>query len=236
MNAFAAVGRLQQGTIDEERLTEIEQNACPTCGSCSGMFTANSMNCLSEALGIALPGNGTILAGESKDNLNPERIELWKRAGKHILTLVEQGLKPSDYITKESFDNCVALDIAMAGSTNTVLHLLAIAREAGIDYDCRRIDEISKKVPTLALLSPNGDHHIEDCHRAGGIYAILGELHAAGLLDGSQKTILGQTWDEALATVRSARPAGHPQRRRPPTPRKAVSPFSPATWLKTGAS
>ncbi|TVR13625.1 MAG: dihydroxy-acid dehydratase [Planctomycetota bacterium] len=206
VSAFAAVAEHNAGTISDERLLHIEQNACPTCGSCSGMFTANSMNCLSEALGLALPGNGTILAGDSPEQLNPERIDLFRRAGAHILKLVEWDLKPLDIVSLESFDNAVALDIAMAGSTNTVLHLLAIAREAGIPYDQMRINDISKRVPTLCKLSPNGPHHIQDCHRAGGIYAILGELAAGGLFDTSRPTIVGKTFAELLQGVRTQDP------------------------------
>jgi dihydroxy-acid dehydratase len=206
VTAFAAVGEYNAGKIDEERLTHIEQNACPTCGSCSGMFTANSMNCLSEALGLSLPGNGTILAGDNPENLNPERIDLFRRAGAHILKMVEWDLKPSDIVSLESFDNAVALDIAMAGSTNTVLHLLAIAREAGIPYDQMRINGISQQVPTLCKLSPNGPHHIQDCHKAGGIYAILGELAAGGYFDTTRPTCLNKTFGELLDGVRSLDP------------------------------
>ena len=203
ITAFAAVAEFNAGKIDEKRLKDVEVNACPTCGSCSGMFTANSMNCLSEALGLALPGNGTILAGEGPGKLSPERNALYQAAARQVMKLVEWDLKPLDFVNLAAFDNAVALDIAMGGSTNTVLHLLAIAREAGIPYDCRRIDAISKKVPCLAKLAPNGHHHIEDCHRAGGIYAILGELLAAGLIDGSARNILNQTFAESLRGVRT---------------------------------
>jgi dihydroxy-acid dehydratase len=203
VTAFAGVAEFNAGKIDAKKLEDIEKNACPTCGSCSGMFTANSMNCLSEALGIALPGNGTILAGEGPGKLNPARVDLWKRAARHVLKLVEWDLKPLDLINTATFDNAVALDVAMGGSTNTVLHLLAIAREAGCDYDIRRIDAISRRVPCLAKLAPNGYHHMEDCDRAGGIYSILGELAAAGLLDTSRKTIENRTWADLLASVRT---------------------------------
>ncbi len=203
ITAFAAVAEFNAGKIDEKRLKDVEVNACPTCGSCSGMFTANSMNCLSEALGLALPGNGTILAGEGPGKLSPERNALYQAAARQVMKLVEWDLKPLDFVNLAAFDNAVALDIAMGGSTNTVLHLLAIAREAGIPYDCRRIDAISKKVPCLAKLAPNGHHHIEDCHRAGGIYAILGELLAAGLIDGSARNVLNQTFAESLRGVRT---------------------------------
>ena len=206
VTAFSAVAEHNAGKIDDARLLHIEQNACPTCGSCSGMFTANSMNCLCEALGLALPGNGTIIAGENPENLNPERIDLFRRAGAHILKMVEWDLKPSDIVSLETFDNAVALDIAMAGSTNTVLHLLAIAREAGIAYDQLRINDISKRVPTLCKLSPNGPHHMQDCHNAGGIYAILGELAAGGLFDTSRPTCLHKTFAELLQGVRTQDP------------------------------
>jgi dihydroxy-acid dehydratase len=201
ITAFAGVAEYSAGKIDAKRLEEIEKHACPTCGSCSGMFTANSMNCLSEALGLALPGNGTILAGADADHLNPERVDLYRRAAAQVLKLIQWDLKPRDLATLAAFDNAVALDVAMGGSTNTVLHLLAIAREAGIPYDIRRIDGISRKVPCLAKLSPNGKHHIEDCHKAGGIYAIIAELAKAGLYDTSCKTIENVPFAEALKTI-----------------------------------
>ncbi len=203
VHTFTAVAEHNAGRLSAEKLKQLEQIACPTCGSCSGMFTANSMNCLCEALGLALPGNGTILAGEGPGKLNPERIDLWKQAGRHILQLVQQDLTPSKIVSQAAFDNAVTLDVAMGGSTNTVLHLLAVAREAGVEYDIQRIDAISRKVPCLAKIAPNGDHHIEDVHFAGGIYAILGELAAAGLLDLSCQTILGQTWAEILRSERT---------------------------------
>jgi dihydroxy-acid dehydratase len=203
INTFAGVAEFNAGKIDEKRLLDLEKNACPTCGSCSGMFTANSMNCLCEALGLALPGNGTILASTQPGILNPARNELYKQAARQVMKLVEWDLKPLDIVDTAAFDNAVALDVAMGGSTNTVLHLLAIAREAGCAYDIRRIDAISKKVPCLAKLAPNGHHHIEDCDRAGGIYAILGELAAAGLIDSNSKTIENKTWKELLQNVRT---------------------------------
>jgi dihydroxyacid dehydratase/phosphogluconate dehydratase len=166
------------------------------------MFTANSMNCLCEALGLALPGNGTILAGAGPGRLNPERVEFWKQSARLVLELVRTNLTPSKIITQAAFDNAVTLDMAMGGSTNTVLHLLAIAHEAGIAYDCRRIDAISRRTPCLARIAPNGSHHMEDVHYAGGIYAILGELAAAGLLDLSCRTVLGQTWADLVAVVK----------------------------------
>jgi dihydroxy-acid dehydratase len=203
ITAFTAVAEYSAGKIDERRLKDVEKNACPTCGSCSGMFTANSMNCLSEALGLSLPGTGTILAGEGPGKLNPERLDLFRRAGAHVMELVRRDLKPLDVCTLAAFDNAVSLDIAMGGSTNTVLHLLAIAREAGIEYDCSRIDALSRKVPVLCKLAPNGPHHIEDCHNAGGIQAILAELAQAGLFDTTCRSILGGTFADQLRGIRS---------------------------------
>jgi dihydroxy-acid dehydratase len=201
ITAFAGVAEYNAGKIDSKRLEDIERNACPTCGSCSGMFTANSMNCLTEALGLALPGNGTILAGTDADHLNPVRVDLFQRAAAQVMKLIEWDLKPLDLVNLAAFDNAVALDVAMGGSTNTVLHLLAIAREAGIPYDIRRIDAISRKVPCLAKLAPNGHHHIEDCDRAGGIFAIIAELAKVGLFDTACRTIDNRTFKEALAGV-----------------------------------
>jgi dihydroxy-acid dehydratase len=170
ISVFKGVAELQSGKISEADLTKLEQTACPTCGSCSGMFTANSMNCLAEALGLALPGNGTILA------VSKEREFLYRSAARQILKLVKLDLKPRDIATQEAFDNALALDVAMGGSTNTILHTLAIAREAGIAYDIARIDAISRRVPCLCKVSPSSDYHVQDVHRAGGIHTILGEL------------------------------------------------------------
>lgn len=170
ISVFKGVAEFQSGKLSAEELKRLEQSACPTCGSCSGMFTANSMNCLCEALGMALPGNGTILA------VSKERENLYRRAAKQIMRLIELDLKPRDIATLEAFDNAIALDVAMGGSTNTILHTLAIAREAGIEYDIARIDAISKRVPCLCKVSPSSDYHIQDVQRAGGIYTILGEL------------------------------------------------------------
>ena len=192
ISVFKAVGQFQTGQLTEEQLRQLEQSACPTCGSCSGMFTANSMNCLCEALGMALPGNGTILA------VSKEREALYERAARQILKLVEWDLKPRDIATLEAFDNAIALDVAMGGSTNTILHTLAIAREAGIAYDLRRIDEISRRVPCLCKVSPSSDYHVQDVHRAGGIHTILGELKRAGLLHLHCKTVTGKTLGENI--------------------------------------
>jgi dihydroxy-acid dehydratase len=190
ITVFQAVGQLQAGAISDSDLKRLEQTACPTCGSCAGMFTANSMNCLCEALGMALPGNGTILA------VSKEREALYERAARQILKLVEWDLKPRDIATLEAFDNAFMLDLAMGGSTNTVLHGLAIAREAGITYDLKRLDELSRRVPCLCKVSPSSAYHLQDVHRAGGIHTILGELKRMGLLHLHCKTVTGKTLGE----------------------------------------
>src|SRR5262249_33924860 len=157
MHVFEGVGALKAGRMTALDLRTLEDNACPTCGSCSGMFTANSMNCLMEALGFALPGNGTLLADSQA------RRELVRNAGHQIVRLVDAGLKPRDFITRDSIDNAFALDVAMGGSTNTVLHTLAIAREGEIEYPLERLNAISARVPTLCKVSPaRPDVHIED--------------------------------------------------------------------------
>ena len=170
ITVFEGVAEFNAGKIDEDRLKELECAGCPTQGSCSGMFTANSMNCLCEAIGMALPGNGTILA------VDPKRQELFKAAGKTILELVEKNLKPLDIVTEKSIDNAFVLDMAMGGSTNTVLHTLAIANEAGINYSLEKINEISGKCPNICKVSPSSAWHMEDVDAAGGISAILGEI------------------------------------------------------------
>jgi dihydroxy-acid dehydratase len=192
ISVFQGVGQLQAGKITEADLQKLEQSACPTCGSCSGMFTANSMNCLCEALGMALPGNGTILA------VSKERESLYRWAARQILKLVELDLKPRDIATLEAFDNALSLDVAMGGSTNTILHTLAIAREAGIEYDIARIDAISRRVPCLCKVSPSSSYHLQDIQRAGGIHTILGELHRAGVLNTSCRTVTGKTLGENI--------------------------------------
>ncbi len=193
ISVFKGVAELETGKITEQDLQKLEQTACPTCGSCSGMFTANSMNCLCEALGIALPGNGTVLA------VSKEREALYRRAAQNILRLVETDLKPRDIATVEAFDNALALDVAMGGSTNTILHTLAIAREAGIDYDIARIDAISRRVPCVCKVSPSSDYHVQDVQRAGGIHTILGELNRIGALTPSCRTVTGKTLGENIA-------------------------------------
>jgi len=188
------VGAYKAGRIDEQELKLLEDHGCPSCGSCSGMFTANSMNCLAEALGIALPGNGSILA------TTPERKELAQRAARQILKLIEADLKPRDIVTLESLDNAFALDMAMGGSTNTVLHTLAIAHEAGVEYPLSRLNELSERVPNLCKVSPAGQWHMEDVDRAGGISAILKELSKIdGLLHLDRPTVTLKTLGENIA-------------------------------------
>ncbi|TMV48371.1 dihydroxy-acid dehydratase [Paenibacillus mesophilus] len=193
-SVFEGVGAYMTGKIDEKSLEELEQFGCPTCGSCSGMFTANSMNCLAEVLGLALPGNGTILA------VAPERREFVKKSAKQLMELIKQDIKPRDIVTKASIDNAFALDMAMGGSTNTVLHTLALAHEAEIDYPIERINEVAKRVPYLCKLAPASDHHIEDLHNAGGVSAIINELFKKeGALDGTVLTVSGKTLRENVA-------------------------------------
>jgi len=193
VSVFEGVGALKAGRINEAELKTIEDSGCPTCGSCSGMFTANSMNCLCEALGIALPGNGTTLAG-TRDCFNPQRVELWQRAGKQILDLVARDIKPLDIVTVDSIDNALVLDMAMGGSTNTVLHTLALASEAGIRYDLGRINELSNATPNVCKAAPSSHFRIEDIAEAGGVMTILYEVLRArpGLLKEQCQTVLGQ--------------------------------------------
>jgi dihydroxy-acid dehydratase len=187
-------------TVSDADVAEIERSACPTCGSCSGMFTANSMNCLTEALGLSLPGNGTIVATHS------DRKELFLRAGRLIVEITKRHYEQDDYsvlprsiATKEAFENAMALDVSMGGSTNTVLHLLAAAHEAQVPFTMADIDRISRKVPCLCKVAPMTDKfHIEDVHRAGGIVSILGELARAGLLDTTQHTVHSPTMGDAI--------------------------------------
>lgn len=184
ISVFEGVGEFRAGRITESQLKDIEDHGCPTCGSCSGLFTANSMNCLMEALGIALPGNGTALATSG------EREDLIRRAAKQILALIKADLKPRDIVTKAAIDNAFALDLAMGGSTNTILHTLAIAWEAGIDYDLSRINDLSARVPNICRVSPSSQWHMEDVHNAGGVSAILKELsRVEGVLDLRQKSV-----------------------------------------------
>jgi dihydroxy-acid dehydratase len=185
--------------VSDAELSEMEKSACPTCGSCSGMFTANSMNCLNEAIGLALPGNGTLLATHAM------RWELFERAGKLIVDLARRhylegdaSMLPRSVASFEAFENAIALDIAMGGSTNTVLHLLAIAQEAGVPFSMADIDRMSRKVPTLCKVAPSSHYHVEDVHRAGGIFTILGELDRAGLIHRGAATVHARTLGEAI--------------------------------------
>ncbi|MGG0719482.1 dihydroxy-acid dehydratase [Robertmurraya massiliosenegalensis] len=193
-SVFEGVGAFQSGKIDEARLTEIEQVACPSCGSCSGMFTANSMNCLAEGLGLALPGNGTILA------VAEERKEFVKKSAKQLMTLIEKDIKPRDIVTIDAIDNAFALDMAMGGSTNTVLHTLALAHEAEIEYSLERINEIAARVPHLAKIAPASSYHIEDVHNAGGVSAIINEvLKKPGAMNGDCLTVTGKSLRENVS-------------------------------------
>jgi dihydroxy-acid dehydratase len=211
-SVFEGVGAYSNGKIDEAALLELEKTGCPTCGSCSGMFTANSMNCLAEVLGMALPGNGTILAVDER------RKELYRAAGRQILRLVEKDLKPRDIVNRDSIDNAFCLDMAMGGSTNTVLHTLAVAHEAGVPYTLDRINQLSDRVPYLSKLSPAGSHHVEDVERAGGISAILKRLAEKGdLLKLDRPTVTGKTLGENIreAAVKDdevIRPLSNPYR------------------------
>ncbi|WP_217594896.1 dihydroxy-acid dehydratase [Cohnella sp. GbtcB17] len=190
-SVFEGVGAYMTGKIDEQSLTELEQYGCPTCGSCSGMFTANSMNCLAEVLGLALPGNGTILA------VAPERRDFVRKSAAQLMELIKKDIKPRDIVTLDSIDNAFALDMAMGGSTNTVLHTLALAHEAGIEYPIERINEVAKRTPYLSKLAPASDHHIEDLHNAGGVSAIINELFKKeGTLKGDVLTVSAKTLRE----------------------------------------
>lgn len=203
IDAFVAGAKRQSGQISAEELLEIEQAACPTCGSCSGMFTANSMNCLAEAIGMALPGNGTILATSA------ERKTLFRNAAVRIVEMAKQfgklgpghGLLPREIATLEAFDNAMVLDMAMGGSTNTILHILAIAHEAGVPFDLKRIAEVSRRTPHICKVSPSGKYHIEDVARAGGIHGILGAVERGkpGTLNINCVTVTGKTIGQNIA-------------------------------------
>ncbi len=193
ISVFEGVGAYAAGKIDEKRLSVLEKFACPSCGSCSGMFTANSMNCLMEALGMALPFNGSALAKTQA------REDLARRAAAQILTLLERDIKPRDIVTAEAIDDAFALDMAMGGSTNTVLHTLALANEAGLDYPLERINAVADKVPHICKVSPSGAWHMEDVHRAGGIPAILNEIQeSTGILHFDRLTVSGMTLGESI--------------------------------------
>ena len=193
-SVFEAVGKVTAGTMSEKELTELESYACPGCGSCAGLFTANTMNCLMEALGMALPGNGTIPAVDIR------RRELAKQAGSRIIEIMNSGLLPSDIITTGAIYNALTVDVALGGSSNSVLHLMAIANEAGIKFPLKLVNEISRKTPTLCKIRPAGEYHIEDLDRAGGITAVMHELK--GLLKLDMKTVTGKPLSNTVTAGR----------------------------------
>ena len=195
ITVFESVGAVLSGDMTEDQLCQIEDAACPTCGSCAGMFTANSMNCLTEAVGMGLPGNGTIPAVMSA------RIRLAKQAGMQILRLLEKNITPSKIMTEQAFQNALVVDMALGCSTNTVLHLPALAREANVNIDLDKINEISKATPHLCSLSPGGPHHLEDLNRAGGIQALMKELSGTGRINTDCLTVTGKTVGENIKQV-----------------------------------
>lgn len=203
VDVFIGAAAKQDGKVSAEELLALEQAGCPGCGSCSGMFTANSMNCLCEALGMALPTNGTLLATSA------QRKKLFQRAARRIVEMVKEfdqkgeghGLLPREIVTAESIDNSMILDMAMGGSTNTVLHMLAVAHEAGVDYDMQRINQLSQKTPNVCKIAPSSHYHMEDCHNSGGIHTILGSVNRGrpGLLNVDCATVSGKTLAENIA-------------------------------------
>jgi dihydroxy-acid dehydratase len=200
------------GSVSDDDLASMEMSACPTCGSCSGMFTANSMNCLVEALGLALPGNGTILATHAN------RMKMFIRAADMIIELTNRyygegnpDILPRSIATRQAFINAMSLDIAMGGSTNTVLHLLAIAHEAGVDFTMNDIDELSRKIPNICKVSPSSKYHVQDVNRAGGILSIMGELERNNLIDSSVRRIDYDTLDRAIADWDIMSPTAKPE-------------------------
>ncbi|HJD84456.1 dihydroxy-acid dehydratase [Kitasatospora aureofaciens] len=210
LDLIDAISQAVNENVSDEDIAIIEENACPTCGSCSGMFTANSMNCLTEAIGLSLPGNGSVLATHTA------RRALYERAGRTVVEIAnrhygqdDDSVLPRAIANRAAFENAMALDIAMGGSTNTILHLLAAAQEAELDFDMRAIDAISRKVPCLSKVAPNGSYYMEDVHRAGGIPAILGELYRGGLLNEDVHTVHSDSLAEWLKTwdVRGGSPS-----------------------------
>jgi len=198
VSVFEAVGKHSKGFISSNQLEQYEKKSCPSCGSCAGMFTANSMNCLAEAIGMALPGNGTILATD------PKRSKLVTKAGKRVVQLIKNNTKPRDIVTKKSIDNAFATDMAMGGSTNTILHTLAIAHEANISYDLNRIDKISAKTPHICKVSPSDPNtHMADLDKAGGISAIMNVISKKpGVLHLNEKSVTGKTIGENIAAAK----------------------------------
>jgi len=212
ITVFEAVGKVTAKAMTETELAELEDSACPGCGSCAGMFTANSMNCLTEALGLGLPGNGTIPA------ITAGRIRLAKEAGKTVMELVQNDIRPRDIATLEAFRNAIAVDMALGCSTNTTLHVPAIAHEAGIKVNLELFDEISVKTPHICSLSPAGPHHLEDLDAAGGVQAVLKELVNIGLINIKTLTVTGTVEKNLLQArvrdhniIRSPKEAYHPQ-------------------------
>ncbi|MGE5549462.1 MAG: dihydroxy-acid dehydratase [Bacteroidota bacterium] len=195
-SVFEGVGALAAGKIEQADLDELENTACPGCGSCAGMFTANTMNCMTEALGLGLPGNGTIPA------VDAGRVRLAKAAGMAVMALIERDLRPRQILTEAAFRNALTVDMAIGGSTNTVLHLPAIAHEVGLRIDLNMINELSRRTPHLCHLRPAGTHHIQDLDAAGGIQAVMKTLADQGLIDGSLSTVTGRTVAENLAQAR----------------------------------
>jgi dihydroxy-acid dehydratase len=194
-SVFEAVGAHSAGKISDNELLACENSACPTCGSCSGMFTANSMNCLTEALGMGLPGNGTVPA------VYAERDRLAKEAGYAVMELYKKQIKPSDIMTPEAFMNALAVDMALGCSTNSMLHLPAIAHEAHVELDIFKANEVSKRTPNLCHLAPSGPYHIEDLYRAGGVMAVMSELNKKGLIHTESLTVSGKTIGSQIAAA-----------------------------------
>ncbi|HNX92929.1 MAG TPA: dihydroxy-acid dehydratase, partial [Syntrophomonas sp.] len=192
---FEGVGAAASGKMSLDELAALEESACPSCGSCAGMFTANSMNCLTEALGMGLPGNGTIPAVYS------ERIRLAKTAGMKIMELVEKDLRPADIMTAAAFHNAMSIDMAIGCSTNSVLHLMAIASEAGVQISLAKFNEVSAVTPHLCKISPAGNHHMEDLYRAGGVQAMFNELNKKGLIEVNARTVTGSTVGENIKST-----------------------------------
>ena len=195
-SVFEAVGAYKKGSMGENELKYFEDNACPGCGSCSGMFTANSMNCLCEALGIALRGNGTIPA------VYAERIRLAKDTGMKIAELVEKDIRPLDIITENAIENALTVDMAIGCSSNSLLHLTALAHETGIDFNLKKVNEISEKTPNICHLAPAGKYHIQDFHAAGGVYAVMRELSTKNMLHENEMTVTGKTVKENISNAK----------------------------------
>ncbi|MEE0816545.1 MAG: dihydroxy-acid dehydratase, partial [Desulfovibrio fairfieldensis] len=195
ITVFEAVGRVRSGTLSEEELERMAERACPGCGACAGMFTANSMNCLAETIGVALPGNGTIPA------VSAARVRLAKTAGMRVMDLLKNNIRPLDIVTPESVANAVAVDMALGCSTNTVLHLPAVFGEAGLDMGLEVFDEVSRKSPNLCKLSPAGKHFMVDLDNAGGIPAVMSELDKLGLIHKDCLTVTGKTVGENLKAL-----------------------------------